>query len=168
MRGNAVYLFGTTLIAHGGFTWKQLLHLKTGKAMRDAMREVLDERLQAGVIKQLAIANAPTAYVDVNALDRAPEVHDKVRVLSPFDNVLIHRERLQWLFDFDYRIECCVPAAKRVYGYFCLPILCGDQFAVLKWLSGLLGLLLVRVVADIGGEGGHNVRPQVQRQPGAA
>ncbi len=129
LREYAVYLFETTLRAHGVFTWKQLLHLKTGKAMRDAMREVLDERLQAGVIKQLAIANAPTAYVDVNALDRAPEVHDKVRVLSPFDNVLIHRERLQWLFDFDYRIECYVPAAKRRYGYFCLPILCGDQFA---------------------------------------
>ena len=129
MREYAVYLFETTLRAHGVFTWKQLLHLKTGKAMRDAMREVLDERLQAGVIKPVAMVNAPTVSVDAKALENSLKIHDEMRVLSPFDNVLIHRERLQWLFDFDYRIECYVPAAKRVYGYFCLPILCGDQFA---------------------------------------
>ncbi|MGZ3207117.1 winged helix-turn-helix domain-containing protein [Acinetobacter baumannii] len=46
-----------------------------------------------------------------------------LKILSPFDNSLIHRDRLTSLFEFDYRIECYVPAAKRVFGYFCLPIL---------------------------------------------
>lgn len=41
---------------------------------------------------------------------------------------LIHRERLNSLFEFDYRIECYVTASKRVFGYFCLPILYGDRF----------------------------------------
>jgi uncharacterized protein YcaQ len=50
-----------------------------------------------------------------------------VKVLSPFDNLVIHRERLSSLFKFDYRIECYVAAPKRQFGYFCLPVLYGDS-----------------------------------------
>lgn len=124
----AAYLFDTTLRAHGVFTWKQLLHLKTGKPLRDAMREVLDERIEAGVVRALGNADAPTAYVDIKALEQAPTINGALKVLSPFDNVVIHRDRLSSLFEFDYRIECYVAASKRVFGYFCLPILYGDKF----------------------------------------
>jgi len=125
----AAYLFDTTLRAHGVFTWKQLLHLKTGKALRDAMREVLDKRIEAGVVRALSNADAPTAYVDIKALEQAPTIDGAlVKVLSPFDNVVIHRDRLNALFEFDYRIECYVSAPKRRFGYFCLPILYGDKF----------------------------------------
>ncbi len=125
----AAYLFDTTLRAHGVFTWKQLLHLKTGKPMRDAMREVLDERIETEVVEALNNADAPTAYVDIKALEQTPTIDGSaVKLLSPFDNVVIHRDRLSSLFEFDYRIECYVPAAKRVFGYFCLPILYGDKF----------------------------------------
>ena len=51
----AAYLFDTTKRAHGVFTWKQLLHLKTGTAMREAMRAVVDERLDAGEISLMVI-----------------------------------------------------------------------------------------------------------------
>ncbi len=124
----ASYLFDTTLRAHGIFTWKQLLHLKSGKPLRDAMREVLDERIDAGVVKSLSNADAPTTYVDVNMLEQISTIEDTVKILSPFDNVVIHRDRLSALFEFDYRIECYVSAPKRVFGYFCLPILYGDKF----------------------------------------
>ena len=47
-------------------------------------------------------------------------------VLSPFDPLTWHRARLREMFDFDFTIECYLPAAKRKYGYFLLPILhCG-------------------------------------------
>lgn len=53
----------------------------------------------------------------------------KVKILSPFDNLLIQRGRTKELFNYDYQIECYVPANKRKYGYFSLPLLWGQTFA---------------------------------------
>lgn len=57
-----------------------------------------------------------------------PRVKNRMLILSPFDNSVIQRERLKSLFHYDYQIECYVPAAKRRYGYFCLPLLFRDEF----------------------------------------
>lgn len=53
----------------------------------------------------------------------------KLKILSPFDNLLIQRKRMRDLFDFDYQIECYVPEAKRQYGYFSLPVLWDGRLA---------------------------------------
>jgi uncharacterized protein YcaQ len=44
-------------------------------------------------------------------------------LLSPFDPVVWDRKRAAELFNFDYKLECYTPEAKRQYGYFTLPIL---------------------------------------------
>ncbi len=49
-------------------------------------------------------------------------------LLSPFDNILIQRKRLEDLFGFSYTLECYVPAAKRKFGYFGLPLLWEGAF----------------------------------------
>ncbi|MEQ8693501.1 MAG: crosslink repair DNA glycosylase YcaQ family protein, partial [Pseudomonadales bacterium] len=70
-----------------------------------------------------------TYFAPVELLEQtAPRAPAQARILSPFDNCLIQRDRVADLFGFDYQIECYVPAAQRKYGYFCLPILFRDGF----------------------------------------
>ncbi|WP_182004096.1 winged helix-turn-helix domain-containing protein [Acinetobacter lactucae] len=122
----AQYLFNNTLRAHGAFTWKQLVHLKKND-VKETMRAVLMEQIDAGVVSTIKLENGQTLYVDAAAIEQKLNTEFGLKILSPFDNSLIHRDRLTSLFEFDYRIECYVPAAKRVYGYFCLPILYQDE-----------------------------------------
>lgn len=122
----AQYLFNNTLRAHGAFTWKQLVHLKKND-LKETMRVVLKEHIDAGVVSAIKLEKGQMLYVEVAALEQKFNTEFGLKILSPFDNSLIHRDRLASLFEFDYRIECYVPAAKRVYGYFCLPILYQDE-----------------------------------------
>ena len=128
----ARYLFDTTLRAHGIFTWKQLLHLKVGPQIRNSMRKIVNEQLDAGVITALSQLGytdkeSSSIYIKTDALELKPQIELNVKILSPFDNLVIHRERLNRLFHFDYRLECYVTPTKRQFGYFCLPILYADQ-----------------------------------------
>lgn len=56
------------------------------------------------------------------------ELSGEAFILSPFDILNVFRHRLKDFFNFDYQVECFVPAPKRKYGYFSLPILVGDTF----------------------------------------
>ncbi|MXX30624.1 MAG: winged helix-turn-helix domain-containing protein, partial [Gammaproteobacteria bacterium] len=67
-------------------------------------------------------------WADAELLERrAPPAPAAVRILSPFDNAVILRHRVNALFDFDYQIECYVKAENRRFGYFCLPLLYRDR-----------------------------------------
>lgn len=124
----ALYLLKTSLRSHGVVTLKQLLHLQTGQTIRATMTKVLNEQIEAGLVMQLENIQGQNYYVNPTALMRKPHLQSGIKFLSPFDPLVIHRERLNALFNFDYKIECYVPAPKRMFGYFCLPILFQDQF----------------------------------------
>jgi len=62
------------------------------------------------------------------ATEAVESLDGRVRLLSPFDPVIRNRQRARRLFNFDYTFEAFVPAPKRKYGYYVLPILRGETF----------------------------------------
>jgi uncharacterized protein YcaQ len=91
----------------------------------------LDELVEAGAIERVSVdgwahrGEALNAYMISGATipTRAPKVST---ILTPFDPITWNRTRASRMFGFDYRIEIYTPAAKRVYGYYSLPILMDD------------------------------------------
>ena len=107
------------------------LHYLQDAERAGEVKTALRQLLKSGEVIELRVKEFPEvpcyALPESLALNEQPK-HHHIRILSTFDNLVIQRDRLRWLFNFDYIIECYVPAAKRKYGYFVLPILWGDKF----------------------------------------
>lgn len=124
----AAYLLDTALRAHGFASPKEITYLRRGTAIRKALRARLDAGVSDGTLVAIG-DNGAGYYARTELLDRAtPRTLPRVRLLSPFDNAVIQRDRNVALHEYDYQIECYVPAPKRRFGYFCLPILYRDRF----------------------------------------
>ncbi len=54
-------------------------------------------------------------------------VGQRTVMLSPFDPLIWYRERMERIFGMYHRIEAYTPASKRIYGYFAMPVLAGDE-----------------------------------------
>lgn len=94
------------------------------KNIKPLVSSVLNEMVCSGELQQVQVG-AIIYYALPASLEllNKPLSRSKLKILSPFDNLLIQRKRMQALFNFDYQLECYLPAAKRRYGYFVLPVL---------------------------------------------
>jgi uncharacterized protein YcaQ len=94
----------------------------------DGFKRALAELVEAEVLIPVTVRGwkQPT-YLHREA--RLPRWVRASTLVSPFDPLIWERGRTERLFGMTYRIEIYVPAPRRLYGYYVLPFLLGDQFA---------------------------------------
>jgi uncharacterized protein len=116
------FLVLSYLRAHGFGNLAEITYLL--KNIKTLASQALNMLLESGDIKKVII-NESVYFACCDALLLLDKRLNKkqVHILSPFDNLLIQRKRTQSIFNFKYLLECYVPAAKRQFGYFCLPVL---------------------------------------------
>jgi uncharacterized protein len=118
-----------SLVAMGAATETDLgRYLTFPRAAPARRRAALRALLERGEVVEVSVAGSPGRWLalarDLPALARAGETPSRgTTLLSPFDSLLWHRERVARLFGFDYRIEVYTPGPQRVHGYYTLPIL---------------------------------------------
>ena len=122
------YLLDRALQSQGIVSLESICHLDAPR--KPAMRRLLESRVRRKHLTpvQLEGAGASLHWVRPNILDAIPDpAQEQVHILSPFDPLIIQRKRLRLFFDYEYRFEAYVPKHKRVFGYFCCPVLIGDR-----------------------------------------
>ncbi|MGJ5047652.1 winged helix-turn-helix domain-containing protein [Bradyrhizobium oligotrophicum] len=124
----AAYLLDRGLRAQGVVSLDSLCHLNAPS--KAAVRRVIDARVQRGELLPVTVEGAGKQehWATPAALDEPVEIDPaRVHILSPFDPLIIQRKRTQAIFDYDHRFEAYVPKDKRLFGYFALPVLVGDE-----------------------------------------
>ena len=126
------FLVHRALSAYGVAQEKEIReHIRA--AGKEVINQSIADMVDASEVIPVKIEEEDSAdyYVLPKMLEQSADLQrldSRVLFLSPFDNLVIQRERIKHLFAFDYTLECYLPAAKRKYGYFSLPILWGEQF----------------------------------------
>lgn len=92
------------------------------------VKKELEKMAQSGKVKMVIVDGLKGPLYMLPNQEINIKLSNEVFILSPFDILNVFRHRLKDFFNFDYQIECFVPAPKRQYGYFSLPVLAGETF----------------------------------------
>ena len=122
------FLIHRTLRHHGFATAKEISYLLSAPTKTSVLAALKEMEFDNEITKVSVEGIEQPYYALPTALEVIPRAGTKIHILSPFDNLIIQRKKLATLFSYDYQIECYVPASKRKYGYFCLPLLQGTRF----------------------------------------
>jgi uncharacterized protein YcaQ len=124
----SAYLLDRALRAQGIVSLDSICHLDAPS--KPAIRRLIESRVRRKELAAVALEGAGRQehWARPEALE-TPGDGDSgmVHILSPFDPLIIQRKRTELFFGYGHRFEAYVPKQKRVFGYFALPVLVGDD-----------------------------------------
>jgi uncharacterized protein YcaQ len=127
------YLLDRGLRAQGVVSLDSICHLDAPS--KAAVRKLIEARVRRGELLPVALEGAGKQehWASVEALEpgasgsRGGGDPGLVHILSPFDPLVIQRKRTELFFGYGHRFEAYVPKQKRLFGYFALPVLVGED-----------------------------------------
>jgi len=122
------YLLDRGLRAQGLVSLDSVCHLDAPRKAKVA--RLIEARVRRGELVAVDLEGAAKQahWARPADLDEGGEVSaERVHILSPFDPLIIQRKRTELIFDYSHRFEAYVPKEKRLFGYFALPVLVGEE-----------------------------------------
>jgi len=122
------YLLDRALRSQGIVSLDSICHLDAPR--KAAVRQAIETRVRRGELLPVALEDAGKTehWAQPETIAAIPALpHELVHILSPFDPLVIQRKRLQLMFGYEHRFEAYLPKEKRIFGYFALPVLVGED-----------------------------------------
>jgi len=127
------YLLDRALRAQGVVSLDSICHLDAPR--KAAVRRLIEARERRRELVPVALEDAGKQehwarpeMLEANGSAPAGEGDaGLVHILSPFDPLIIQRKRTELFFGYGHRFEAYVPKEKRLFGYFALPVLVGED-----------------------------------------
>lgn len=163
------YLLDRALRSQGVVSLDSICHLNA--PAKKSVRELIEARVKRRQLVCVTVegAGAVPHWTTPEALESVPPPpSNRVHILSPFDPLIIQRKRLKTIFGYDHIFEAYVPASKRRYGYFALPVLVDDRVlaAIDLKTDRQAGKLLVQKwswLEDVGAEAKADIDAELTR-----
>lgn len=124
------HLIMKAIRSHGFAAKKEIVYLKYHS--KTGIENTLKKLLEENKILEVKVEGIGPVYYStekqLRMLNEPKELNELTCILSPFDNLIIQRKRLKEIFGFEYVVEFYLPAHKRKFGYYCMPVLQGNKF----------------------------------------
>ena len=126
------YLLDRALRSQGVVSLDSVCYLDARR--KPAMARLIETRMRRKELVPVELEGAGKLqhWLRPETLDTSVNgAEEIVHILSPFDPLINQRKRLHLFFDYEHRFEAYVPKVKRLFGYFALPVLVGDEIVAL-------------------------------------
>jgi uncharacterized protein YcaQ len=122
------YLLDRALRAQGIVSLDSICHLDAPN--KPSVRRLIEARIRRNELVPVVLEGAGKQqhWARPETLQNSGcKASELAHILSPFDPLIIQRKRTHLFFGYEHRFEAYVPKEKRVFGYFALPVLVGDD-----------------------------------------